>query len=158
MIGRLTAWRITQAAFAGVAFTGEGARRYPGRWNPAGLPVVYTAGSLSLAVLEMLVHLDDAALLEQYIAIPVEFGENLCSRLPRASLPVEWRACPPGAATRHLGADWIRGRHSAVLDVPSVVIPHERNFLLNPNHPDFGKIKRGTPAPLPFDRRLLGHP
>ncbi len=156
MSRRLTAWRITQAAFADTAFSGEGAGRYPGRWNPAGLPLVYTAGSLSLAVLEMLVHLDAVVLLEHYVTIPVEFGEDECSQLPLGSLPADWRACPPGAATRRLGADWARAGLTVALAVPSAVIPQERNYLLNPRHPDFARVIQGSPAPLPLDRRLWG--
>ncbi|MFA4944631.1 MAG: RES family NAD+ phosphorylase [Lentisphaeria bacterium] len=151
----LAAWRITRLEFVGAAFTGEGASRYPGRWNPAGAPMVYTAGSLSLAVLEILAHLDDTAALARYVAIPVEFAADWCETLPRHRLPADWRRQPVPESTRGVGADWLRAGRRAVLAVPSVVIPQESNYLLNPSHAQFGGIRIGAPQPLPFDPRLL---
>ena len=125
-----------------------------GRWNSPGTPVVYTAGSLSLAMLEVMVHLDDyATLVDSYSYIPVEMPQNLMTTLVRA--PAGWRSNPPRAASQRAGDAWAASLRSAVLSVPSVLAPDERNYLLNPRHPDFGKISVGKPQRLPFDRRLV---
>lgn len=150
------AWRIVKAARADSAFDGEGARRYGGRWNSPGAPLVYTAGSASLAALELLVHLQSSQLLLAYVAIPVDFDDALVEELDPASLPEDWRCHPAPVALQRLGDRWVAERRSAVLGVPSAVVPvpEESNSLLNPAHPDFDRIARGSPRPFRFDPRL----
>jgi RES domain-containing protein len=158
---RLVAWRIVQPRFAKDAFSGEGARRYGGRWNSPGIAVVYTAQSLSLAVLEILVHVDSEKLLANYIAIPITFEESLVTKLSlseEAELPRNWHAGPASKATRRLGDQWAAEGRSPVLQVPSAVIPSESNFLLNPVHADFHKLIPGKPVPFEFDPRLVKRP
>ena len=75
------AWRIVQAHVADRAFSGEGARRYGGRWNSKGHAVVYTSGSISLAILEILAHIQIYDILEEYVYIPVEFDPKLSMTL-----------------------------------------------------------------------------
>ncbi len=77
----IRAWRLVKARFADGAFSGEGARRFPGRWNHRGTPIVYLAGSLSLAALEILGNLDDIRLLKGYVSVRVSFDRRLCSTL-----------------------------------------------------------------------------
>jgi RES domain-containing protein len=149
-----TAWRIVQAGRARDAFSGEGARRYPGRWNDAGTPMVYTAESLSLAALEMLVHLGAPELLARYVCIPIRFDDALCVRPAIGDIPRNWTDNPPPASTRRFGSAWAADASSAVLAVPSVVIPTETVFLLNPLHPDFSKIRMGGTKDFSFDSRL----
>lgn len=149
----MTVWRLVTARYADTAFSGEGARRYGGRWNPKGMPLVYTSASLSLAMLEMLVQ--DQPLRARYLMIPATLPGSLkIERLTPEDLPADWR--DPGARPRlqALGAEWVRRRSSAVLAVPSVVIPAERNYLLNPQHPAFGRIEIGAPQELVTDLRL----
>ncbi len=150
----LYAWRIVQRRLARHAFTGDGARFYGGRWNSPGFSVVYTAQSQSLAALELLVHFDSETLLQRYVAIPITIPPNLLTRLEFAKLPNNWRAYPSTKATRLLGDRWLLEEESAVLQVPSAVIPSESNFLLNPAHPDFHKLSLGKPIPFTFDSRL----
>ena len=152
---RLTGWRIVQPRRVKMAFDGEGARLYGGRWNHTGTSVIYTASSMSLAVLEMLVHLHAPELLKRYVTISIEFDDSLCIRLDPKSLPRNWRNNPALIATRDIGTDWISKSGSAVLAVPSAVVPAEWNFLLNPKHPDFGKVAIGNPQPFKYDPRLL---
>jgi RES domain-containing protein len=152
----LQVWRLTTARHAATAFTGDGARRYGGRWNPKGRAVVYTAGSLSLAMLEMLVQ--DQPLRARYVAIPVEIPADLAVRhIHAADLPPDWREPAGRDALRRLGAHWLARQETAVLAVPSAVIPIETNYLLNPAHADFGRIAIGEPAALVTDLRLLRH-
>jgi RES domain-containing protein len=134
--------------------TGQGAATYGGRWNSPGTRVVYASASLSLAMLEIMVHLDDyATLVASYSFIPLDLPSELIVTLGRR--PAGWNSNPPSAGSQRAGDAWASSLQSAVLSVPSVMAPEERNYLLNPRHPDFRRIRIGKPAKLPFDRRLI---
>lgn len=150
----LTAWRIIKARFAASAFDGEGARRFGGRWNSKGTPMVYTASSQALAVLEMLVHLEASDLLKHYRLIPVTFDEKMLEAVDPKTLPANWRRRPTPAGIRAIGDAWAASAESVVLQVPSVIVPAESNFLFNPIHPDYVKLAIGKPQPFRFDVRL----
>lgn len=150
----ITAWRITKARHTAHAFDGEGARLAGGRWTSPGLRVVYTAENAALAALEVLVHLD-VSIRPAYALIPCTFPQKLVLRLDRGRLPEAWRSYPAPAALARLGDAWIKSAASAVLDVPSVVIDMQSNFLLNPAHPAFAAVRVGQPVPFDFDARLL---
>ena len=148
--------RITKRKNLQDAFSGEGARLFGGRWNSPGLPMIYTSSSLSLAALEILVHLDDSATVTRlYCAIPVEFDDKLIKSVSRTDLPEDWSHASPNADTQMLGDRWAREGSSVVLRVPSVVIQHEYNYILNPSHKEFSKIKIGKPFNFEFDPRLM---
>ena len=151
----LRAWRVVQARFARAAFTGEGARIAGGRWNSPGTPVVYLAGTQSLALLEMLVHLHTPDLLKRYVLFEVRFDDSLLATVDSRKLPKSWKRSPAPAAAQHLGDAWAAAASSPVLRVPSAIVPSEWNYLLNPAHPDFSKIRIGLRQPLKFDARLL---
>ena len=151
------AWRMVREGRVTGAFTGEGARHYGGRWNSQGVAVVYTSEHQSLAALETLVHLQPRGSL-RFAVIAVEFAEDLIEQFPATALPSHWRVQPPGAATMEIGNAWVRTARTPVLAVPSVVVPQERNFLLNPLHPEFGRIKVQEPIEFSFDPRLVGEP
>jgi len=105
-------------------------------------------------MLEITVHLDDyATLVGFYPFIPIEIPSGLIITLERK--PAGWNANPPSAASQRVGDAWAARLQSAVLSVPSVLAPGERNYLLNPRHPDFGRIRTGKPQQLSFDRRLI---
>jgi RES domain-containing protein len=149
-----TGWRIVTARLAETAFTGEGARLYGGRWNPKGVPLVYTAESQALAVLEILVQ--DEPLRARYVLIPAYIPDELAvDRITVDQLPPDWRSPEVRGELQKRGADWIRSGASAVLAVPSAVIPAETNYLLNPEHSDFARIGIGEPLELVTDLRLL---
>lgn len=149
------AYRIVKAKYARGAFDGEGARSQGGRWSSIGTRIVYTAGSLSLAVLEILVHLQNAQTLSAYVVIRVEFPDNLVGDLDPVLLPPNWRVSPAPAGTMKVGDDWVGESRSAILKVPSVIVPREHNFLLNPGHRDFSHITVGDPVPLDVDPRVF---
>jgi RES domain-containing protein len=150
----LTVWRISSAAHAASAMSGEGARLYGGRWNPKDVAVVYTASTQSLAMLEMLVQ--DIPLRARYVVIPILLpADTLIERLAVAALPDGWRVPQPQQILRKFGADWVRRQTSAVLAVPSAVIPHELNYLLNPQHPAFARFAAGEAQTLATDLRLF---
>lgn len=150
-------WRITSNKFIKSAFNGEGARLFGGRWNSRGTPLIYTAESKSLAALEILVHLESPDLLQKFVFFEVKIEEALLSYLDPASLPENWREDPPPAAAQHMGDDWAGSARSAVLRVPSAIVPGEFNYLLNPRHPDFGKLQIGKPQSFLLDHRLERH-
>ena len=148
------AWRLVKARHAASAFDGEGARLHGGRWNSPGTRVVYVSSSRSLAALELLVHLEIAEALEHYAVIEVRIPAQAITRLDRRRLPPDWRNDPPPAAVRALGDAWVQAASSVALEVPSVVVPEETNYLLNPAHPSFRRIAIGSARPFRYDARL----
>lgn len=156
-----TAWRITQsryldgtdAAAGRAAFGGEGARLYGGRWNSRGTAVAYAAGSRSLALLEVLVHLGAPRLLRQYLLVPVAFEAIHVEEV--AELPASWRAYPAPRATQEIGDEWAKSVRTPVFRVPSVVVPAEWNYVVNPRHSAFADLEIGAPETLDVDARLM---
>lgn len=151
----LTAWRIYKAKYAATAFSGEGARRFGGRWNSKGVALVYVSSSISLASLEMLVHLQSADVLNHYVVRSATFDHILVRKLAIKELPKSWRDNPPPAAVQRIGDAWVARADSPVLQVPSAVIESESNFLLNVAHPDFRAIELGAQQGYAFDPRPL---
>ncbi len=146
-------WRICKRAHA--AFDGEGARKAGGRWNPRGVAVVYASETLSLAALELLVHADPALLPEDLVAIEADVPETVSvRRIEPEKLPRGWRRHPSPHALAGIGGDWAKSLETAVLSVPSALVPREANFLLNPAHADFKKIRVRKPEPFELDPRL----
>ncbi len=141
-------------ALSGRAFHGEGARLAGGRWNPPGTAAVYAAGSLSLASLEFLAHFESAEDIPELVCFRLSFEERLMTAIER--LPADWRQVPTPISTQELGAEWLNSGRSAVLRVPSVIIPTEYNFVLNPAHPDYHQLQIGPAEPFSIDPRLLG--
>lgn len=117
--------------------------------------MVYAAESLSLAALEMLVHWDDARMLDRYVCLPVRFDDRLCEHLNPRCLPEGWDRYPAIEATRRLGGEWIKRAATPVLAVPSAVVPSEVIYLLNPLHPEFRHLKTGPARPFRFDPRFF---
>jgi RES domain-containing protein len=152
----VSAWRIVKQKHSRSALSGEGARLFGGRWNNPGVSMVYLAQSQALAALEMLVHLDAAELLRSYVIIEVGIDERFISRVDRARLGRNWRSDPPPAKLRAIGDNWVAGKSSVVLQVSSVLVPAEFNYLVNPRHADFAKLHFGKQSLFRFDSRLTG--
>ena len=147
-------WRLVAERHAATAFSGEGARKYGARWSPPGLSVAYASESRSLAALEIIVNARNGTKLvgQPWSVLSAEIPHDLIERPAR--VPDNWREQPHPRATQDFGAKWVREQRSAVLRVPSVVVHGEFNFLLNPAHPDFAKVRAGKPEPFSFDPRL----
>jgi RES domain-containing protein len=146
-------WRIASAAHA--AFDGEGARRHGSRWTPRGIPAVFTSTTLSLAALERFVHTDSDLEPTDLLAIQVEIRDDIVVvDVDVETLPADWRTFPAPPALALIGEQWFRSSRTAVLSVPSVVVPHERNFVLNPTHREFARIVVGRSEPFSFDPRM----
>lgn len=151
----ITIYRIVKRKWAEVAFDGEGASAYPGRWNNRGTAIIYAASTRSLAHLEILVNFETEDLLrEQFIIFPMEVPENCMLELG-INLPDDWQDTPIPASTRSIGDDWANNQASTVLIVPSTIIPAESNYLINPEHPDYEAIIIAAPEEISFDTRLL---
>jgi RES domain-containing protein len=148
------AWRIVKAKHAATAFSGDGAAKTGGRWNSRGVPVVYASSTKSLAALETLVHLNPPVPFK-YVAFRLQFDDTLIENVPLNRLPADWRVEPPPPSTKAIGDAWLREVRSAVLALPSVIVPGELNYLLNPAHPAFKKISISKPERFAFDPRLL---
>jgi len=141
-------FRVCRAIYA--RLDGEGARRVGARWNSMGHAVVYMAESISLAVLENLVHMSREDFPTGYVVVGAVIPDTV-KILSEEQLQTCFGALPP----QRLGDLWIESLSSAVLRVPSAVVPHEFNYLLNPRHPAFPDIVPEIPVPYVFDRRLF---
>ena len=150
-------WRIVTARHA--AFDGEGCRRYGSRWTPRGLPAVFASATLSLAVLERFVHTDPDLEPPDLVAVPVDIpAAVVVESIAPADLPHDWRSYPAPPALARIGERWLRDGRTAVLTVPSVVIPIERNYILNPAHAQFARLIPGPAEPFTFDPRMWTRP
>lgn len=146
-------WRLCRKPYA--AFDGEGARLYGGRWTPPGLAVVYTAASVALAMAEYLVHLEPREAPPDLVLVAADFPADLAlTSIVAGDMPPRWRRYPAPEALGRMGSRWVEEGTTAVLRVPSAVVPQESNYLLNPRHPDFRRIKIGRPEAFSFDPRL----
>jgi RES domain-containing protein len=151
-----SAWRIVRASRANTAFTGEGPWRYGGRWNSPGVHVVYVSEHQSTAAFEVFANRVPFILEEKYKAFRLEWQDGLTEILPTKKLPSSWRISPPPMETMKIGDRWVQENRSAVLALPSAISPADTNFLLNPKHPDFKRIRIHPPIDYDFDPRLLG--
>jgi RES domain-containing protein len=147
-------WRIVKEKHAKSAFSGEGARIFEGRWNSAGVRMVYCSQHLSLAALEILVHTQLVTIRDKFQVFRVSWDQAIMSAIDLRKLPKGWNAQPPGLISKNIGDEWVHSGRSAVLVVPSVIVPLEKTFLLNPKHRDFGKIKIKDAGGFHLDPRL----
>ncbi|MGB6036909.1 MAG: RES family NAD+ phosphorylase [Cryomorphaceae bacterium] len=150
-------FRIVREKYLDSVLSGKGAQYSKGfRWNSFGTPIVYAAESRSLAVLEVTVHLDLSEDLpsDRYL-VGIDIPDELeILALSLNDLPKGWDAKPPGKISQRIGDGFIQGNSAPVLRVPSSIISDEFNYLLNPLHKDFSKLKSLPPRPFRFDQRL----
>ena len=151
-----SAWRIVRARREKTAFSGEGAWRYGGRWNSPGVRVVYVSEHQSTAAFEVFANRVPFILGEKYKAFHLQWPDGLTEIFPVKRLPTNWRVSPAPAETMEIGDRWVQEQRSAVLALPSAISPADTNFLLNPEHPGFKRIRIAAPVDFDFDPRLLG--
>ncbi len=151
-----SAWRIVRVSREKTAFTGEGPSRYGGRWNSPGARVVYVSEHQSTAAFEIFIHRVPFILAEKYKAFRLEWSDGLTEIFPIKDLPANWRISPPPAETKEIGDRWVKEGRSPVLALPSAISPADTNFLLNPQHADFKRIRIHPPIDYDFDPRLRG--
>jgi RES domain-containing protein len=138
-------WRIGSETrfYAAHDLSGAGAAKYPGRWNDESEKVVYCAPSISLAVLETVAHLDDGGLPQNRYLVEIDAPDAVWDRriaVAVSSLPIGWDAVPAGLSSVRFGSDWLRSKKSALILVPSVIVPEESVVLVNAAHADAARI------------------
>ncbi len=154
-----TLWRIAAdtPAYAADDLTGRGAEITGGRWNSRGAPVIYASESRALACLETMVHFNAGGLpLNRYL-VALDVPDALwaaAETLTPATLPVGWDAEPPGLVSLGAGDTWLASRRTALLCVPSGIIPEEFNVLINPRHADSGGVRATKVRRWLYDARL----
>ena len=127
----------------------------PGRWNLRGQLVIYAAGSRALACLENVVHRSGEGLNSLFKVIRIEVPDTLSiEELTLAQMPPEWQLPRHYARCQPLGAAWYQRQTAVVLRVPSSIIAHEHNYVLNTRHPDFGQVKLAGWEDFAFDPRI----
>jgi RES domain-containing protein len=146
-------WRIASARHA--AFDGEGGRLYGSRWTPRGLLAVFASATLSLAALERFVHTDPGLDAIDLVSVAADIPASLAiESIQLRDLPAAWRTFPASPELAAFGERWLRAATTAVLSVPSALIPHERNFVLNPAHAAFARLTIHPAEPFSFDPRM----
>jgi RES domain-containing protein len=150
-----TVWHVVKRRHAATAFDGQAARRFGGRWNSPGRRAVYVSASKSLATLEILVHLDVAQPIPRLVAFAFDLDGKHIERFALNRLPRQWRTLQGFAATQRMGDEWLAAGRSLALAVPSAIVPEELNYVLNPEHPAFARLRIGRPVPFLLDPRLL---
>ncbi|WP_145572895.1 RES family NAD+ phosphorylase [Yersinia mollaretii] len=148
-------YRIVMRRYLASTWTGYGAEIYGGRWNHKGHAALYLASSVSLAMLETLVHIQDSSTLSEFELFQIEIDDSQIMLLQRPDWPIDWRSDPAPATTMDLGTEWLESESSVGLLVPSTLVPSENNMLVNPRHKEF-QLCLSTVKPLSFsfDPRL----
>jgi RES domain-containing protein len=148
-------WRICRAKFAAESLSGLGARRFGGRWNSPGVPMVYASSSLALAAIELFVHLEPNLQPADLVAIAAALPDGEpAERLEPGKLPPDWWK-DEFEPLRELGNAWIREQRSLAMEVPSAALRVEWNVLVNPLHARVAEIKVEKPQPFHFDARMF---
>ncbi|ODB95118.1 hypothetical protein A3197_17285 [Candidatus Thiodiazotropha endoloripes] len=154
----LSGWRIAATEFSSShdeMMSGEGASLFGGRWNSKGVRVVYLGSSLAQAAMELLIHVGRADILKGYHKLEVSFPEALVLHIALADLPKDWREPTMASSVRAIGDQWIADNSSLILQVPSVAVAGEYNYLFNPQHPDASKVTFSAITKFTFDPRLV---
>lgn len=147
-------FRLSSAKYAH-DLSGTGAKIHGGRWNRKGDAVLYTAGTRALALVEVLVHTTNAFLPLNYQLITIYIPDDSILTIPNKSLPEEWNTTEPNDSTAMVSSNWLNANQYLTLRVPSVVVEGEYNYLINPAHSDFMKVKVLQNEPFNFDNRLI---
>lgn len=149
---------MTKTRYLSSAWSGYGAREGGGRWNSVGISMVYTSETASLTMLETLVHLHSASILDAFTLLSVDVPDALIQWIDVGQLPAHWHAPEAPAELHDIGDAWVKSQASVALRVPSALSPVEHNFLLNSEHPAFSALAANAiHIPFLFDQRLSTH-
>ena len=149
-------YRITQEIYAG-DLSGNGAKLFGGRWNSEGLPALYAASTRSLALLETLAHTPAKMLqVKVYMLVTIIVPDTILPQvIDLRKLPDGWDAPDIRPFTQKTGDSFLLAKKNLLIAVPSVLLPEENNFVLNPLHPDAKKIKIVHSRRIHFDKRVV---
>ncbi len=152
----MVVYRITQEQYAH-DLSGNGAKLYGGRWNNEGMPALYTAGSRALALLETLAHTPIHLLsVKKYVVLAIEIPEHVTyERISLKKLKPDWDAWDLQFYTQKIGDAFLKANQHLIMEVPSVLLHEENNYIINPLHKDFVKVKIVDEKELKFNDRLL---
>jgi RES domain-containing protein len=149
-------YRILRKRYAKTPFDGEGAYRYGGRWSSPGVRLAYASEHLSLAMIEYFVHLDGDDLPPDLVVATADVPDDTSRvNVSPGSLSATWRQTPAPVELAAIGDRFARRRRDAILVVPSALTPAEFNWLLNPDHPDFARIRTRPLEPFAYDSRFF---
>jgi RES domain-containing protein len=155
-------WRIAAETreYSADDLSGAGAASRPGRWNDAGEPVVYCAPTIAMAVLETAAHIDDAGLPFNRFLVRIDVPDDIWAQREEVSpdkLSPTWAAIPAGRTSVNAGSAWLASKRSAVLLVPSVIVPEERVALVDPGHADAARIAATVLRQFRYHRLFRSH-
>lgn len=149
-------FRLSRERFA-APLSGKGAASKGARWNSVGMEMIYTASNRSLAMAEVAVHFTLATLPPDYVIVTIHLPDDISTqKLTEKDLPADWNAFPYPSSTQAIGDSFVTDHDHCVLQIPSAVTRGDYNFLINPHHDEFAKIKIVKIEPFPFDRRIFG--
>ena len=148
-------FRLARQQFA-QPLSGKGAALKGARWNSIGVELIYTAANRSLAMAEVAVHLTLATIPDDYVMIIIFIPNTIAiKKITTKDLPKDWNTFPHSNETQRIGDQFIFDNKYCVLQIPSVVTQGDFNLLINPNHPDFKKIKIKKIENFPLDKRIF---
>jgi RES domain-containing protein len=149
-------YRICRRLYSKNPLNGEGAWRFGGRWSSPGIRLAYTSEHLSLAMIEYYVHIDPSDAPEDLVVISADIPDAVSrTRIAETRLPADWRQSPPSPELASIGDSFFARGKTAILIVPSALAPSESNWLINPRHAEFRRIRVNPPADFRYDARFL---
>ncbi|MFZ1322732.1 MAG: RES family NAD+ phosphorylase [Ignavibacteria bacterium] len=146
-------YRISKTKYAN-DLSGEGSRLNGGRWNHISIPCVYTSESIALAVLEFTVNVDINFLPDSLSIVTVQIPDKDVMEFDIKDLPDNWREIPSPIETKDFGTAFLKSLSSPVIKIPSVVIPDEHNYILNPLHKESKNFKVISVKNFEYDKRI----
>jgi RES domain-containing protein len=148
-------FRLSREKYA-EPLSGKGAALKGARWNSVGVDLIYTASNRSLAMAEVAVHLTLATIPDDYVILTIYLPDDISiQKLNTTDLPANWNSFPHPISTQAIGDRFSAENKYCVLQIPSAVTQGDHNLLINPNHPEFSKIKIVEIKKFPFDRRIF---
>ena len=148
-------YRLSKQIYASI-LSGKGAAIKGARWNSIGVEIIYTATNRSLAMAEVAVHFSLATLPSDYMMVTIHIPDDISLlKLNATDLPTDWNTFPHPSTTQAIGDQFIADNKYCVLQIPSAVTQGDYNLLINPNHPDFKRIKIILTESFPFDKRIF---
>lgn len=148
-------YRLAKAQYSDALLSGQGGLLADGRWHTIGRPIIYTATSEALAILEVRVHLRRPLPNVEFAMHVIDVPDDAITELARADLPTAWNSVPPRVASQAVGDEWLASARSLALRVPSVHSESDANLLLNSLHPGAPRLTRIASRPYTFDPRLF---
>jgi RES domain-containing protein len=149
-------YRILRKPFSRKPFDGEGAYRFGGRWSSVGVRLAYTAEHLSLAMIEYFVHIDPDDPPKDLVVVTADVPDSVSrTAISAKRLPANWRRIPAPPGLAAIGDNFVRAGNAAILTVPSALAAEEANWLINPRHREFAKIRLNPPQAFDYDARFF---